>query len=103
MIEGLQEEGTAIKMRLGTAEDQLSQLTETKNKLSEAQSEMLERQDGVIWRQCQSLQGLFKGMEGKMQDLGEEMKLLHMNGEQFQSFATQRIQQLFDDDEQGKE
>merc|ERR1712178_594291 len=64
---------------------------------------MQERQDGVIWRACQSLQGLFHGMDGKVTDLSEELKLLRSHGDKFQEFATTRVQQLFDDDEELKE
>merc|ERR1711959_360851 len=42
-------------------------------------------------------------MEGKVHSLGDELKALHANVEQFHAFATQRVQQLFDDDEQVKE
>lgn len=103
MIAKLEQEGIEIHKRVCSAEELVGRLSEDTLKLNERQDEMQERQDGVIWKTCQSLQGHFHAMEGKVHDLQAELKLLHTNVEQFQSFSTQRFQQLFDDDEQVKD
>jgi len=103
IITKLEQEGIVINKRVTAAEENIVHLREDTVKLTEKQDEMQERQDGVIWRACQSLQGLFQSLEGKQHDMQGELKLLHSNVEQFQDFATQRFQQLFDDEEQVKE
>merc|ERR1711963_867503 len=83
--------------------DQLQKLNEDSTSIAQKQGDMQERQDGVIWRACQSLQGLFHGMEGKVNDLNVDLTDMRTNVDKFQDFASNRIQQLFDDDEQVKE
>jgi hypothetical protein len=102
-IEKLKKGQIVIDKRVSTAEDHITQLTEDTKLVSEKQYDMQERQDGTIWRACQSLQGLFHGMEVKMSSFDEELQLMRSNEEQFKNFSTQKIQQLFDADEQVKE
>merc|ERR1719487_129100 len=103
MIAKLDSEATVIARRVGEAEEHITQLSEDSEKIQEVQHELQERQDGVIWRACQSLQGLFQGMEGRVHDLGDDLKSFHADVEKFQNFATQRVQQLFDGEEQVRE
>merc|ERR1719230_973535 len=42
-------------------------------------------------------------MEGRVHDLGDDLKSFHADVEKFQNFATQRVQQLFDGEEQVRE
>merc|ERR1719345_111950 len=86
-----------------TAEGQIGKLTQDTRIVMGKQEEMQQRQDGTIWRACQSLQGLFHTMEGKMSTLGDGLQQVRSNEEQFKAFSTQRFQQLFDADEQVKE
>merc|ERR1740117_15464 len=103
LIAKLVEEGNGMNQRMTTAEDQVGQLSADTQKLTETQEDMQGRQDGVIWRACQSLQGLFNTIDGKVNDLNVELKTMCSSGEQFQTFSTQRFNQLFDYDEQVKE
>merc|ERR1719424_1159449 len=103
LIGTLKTDGVAMDKRMVTAEGQIGKLTQDTRIVMCKQEEMQQRQDGTIWRACQSLQGLFHTMEGKMSTLGDGLQQLRSNEEQFKAFSTQRFQQLFDADEQVKE
>jgi chromosome segregation ATPase len=103
LIAQLQNDTQSLMTRMDGAEEQIEKLNEDTANIAEKQGDIQERQDNVIWRACQSLQGLFQGMEGKVNDLNEDLTDMRTNVDKFQDFATQRIQQLFDDDEQVKE
>merc|ERR1712054_173977 len=92
-----------MNKRMSVAEEQVGQLSEDSKHLADKCVEMQERQDGVIWRACLTLQGLFQTLEGKVQDLSTDVTSLHSNVEQFRTFSNGKIQQLCDVDEQVKE
>jgi len=103
VISTLKADGATMDKRMVTAEGQIGKLTQDTKIVMGKQEEMQQRQDGTIWRACQSLQGLFHTMEGKMTTLGDGLQQLRSSEEEFKAFATQRFQQLFDADEQVKE
>merc|ERR1711907_196775 len=98
LIAQLQSDTQSLMTRMNEAEEQIQNLNEGTTNIAQKQGDMQERQDGVIWRACQSLQGLFHGMEGKVNDLNDDLTDMRTNVDKFQDFATSRIQQLFDDD-----
>merc|ERR1719217_290852 len=81
-------------------EKHMDQKGDERLKLEEKVHKIEERQEGVIWITCQSLQTQFQGMVSKVSDLGAEEKLMHSRVEQLEGFVSQKFQQVFDSEEQ---
>jgi len=103
MIQKLEQQSIVMNTRVTVAEEQIGHLNDESKSLADKHVEMQERQDGVIWRACLTLQGLFQTLEGKVQDLSGDFTSLHANVEQFRTFCNGKIQNLCDVDEQVKE
>lgn len=99
----MEEEGAVIAGRLASAEDEISKLGTDSQGLADKYVEIQERQDGVIWKACLTLQGLFQTLEGKVVDLNGEVSTLQSHSDTFKSFCSDKFTQMCDDDEQVKE
>jgi hypothetical protein len=102
-IARLEDDQVSLTQRMAIAEENVTTLMKDNVSLTQKQVEMAERQDGVIWRACQSLQKMLDSMELKTCELQEELKELHTNVDGFQTQATKKFQHLFDDSDQCKE
>lgn len=100
MIEDLAAKESALDDRMTTVEKHMDQKGDERLKLEEKVHKIEERQEGVIWITCQSLQTQFQGMVSKVSDLGAEEKLMHSRVEQLEGFVSQKFQQVFDSEEQ---
>jgi len=103
MIQKLEQDGIDINSRVSATEEQIGQLSEEGKSLADKYVEMQDRNEGVIWRACVTLQGLFQTLEGKVQYLSSDVTSLVSNVEQFRDFSSGKFQQCCDDAEEVKE